>query len=219
MTERKVEARSWVSAVVTLVVLLGAWASEAKQTTPGDTATADKHLQASFEHYNAGRYDEAITAAKAALAANPNMADAYNNMAVSYLGLRRFDEGIQAARDAIRLKPDFQLAQNNLAWIQREQASAANPPVPPTPAETLLTDSLRHAQAGRFTECVESAKQSAKLDPTSTGAFNNAGFCAGNLKLWDEALKDMREAIRLDPNNQLAKNNLAWIEQQKALSK
>jgi hypothetical protein len=102
-------------------------------------------------------------------------------MAVAYLGLRKYAEAVRAAEEAIRLKPDYQLAKNNLAWIQREQA---NPTAPPTPAATLLSDSLKHAQAGRFKECVDAARQSAKLDPKSSRAFNNAGFCAGNLKLW-----------------------------------
>jgi tetratricopeptide (TPR) repeat protein len=187
-----------------------------KQTTRVDAAVAGPALQASFEHYNAGRYREAIAAAKTALSANPNLPDAYSNMAVSYLALRKYDEGIQAAQEAIRLRPDYELAKNNLAWIQREKAKASAPAPPLPPAQALLNQSLQHAQAGRFRECMDTAKQSAALDPKSAGAFNNAGFCAGKLQLWDEAIRNMQAAIRLDPNNQLAKNNLAAIEQQKA---
>ena len=46
-------------------------------------------------------------------------------------------------------------------------------------------------------------------------AFNNAGFCAAHLQLWDEALWNMQESIRLDPSLQLAKNNLTWMQQEK----
>jgi tetratricopeptide (TPR) repeat protein len=214
MIEVRTAGRRSSALVAVLLVYplsLAAW----RQTAPAGQAPAQSALTASYEHYQAGRYEEAIASAKTALAADPNSADAYNNMAVAYLGLRKYPEAVRAAEEAIRLKPDYQLAKNNLAWIQREQA---NPTAPPTPADTLLSDSLKHAQAGRFKECVDAARQSARLDPKSSRAFNNAGFCAGSLKLWDEAVKDVREAIRLDPNNQLAKNNLAWIEQQKALA-
>jgi len=214
MIEVRTAARRSSALVAVLLVYplsLAAW----RQTAPAGQSPAQSALTASYEHYQAGRYEEAIASAKTALAADPSSADAYNNMAVAYLGLRKYPEAVRAAEEAIRLKPDYQLAKNNLAWIQREQA---NPTAPPTPAATLLSDSLKHAQAGRFKECVDAARQSARLDPKSSRAFNNAGFCAGSLKLWDEAVKDVREAIRLDPNNQLAKNNLAWIEQQKALA-
>lgn len=216
MIEGIVSARRGLYVIAVVVTLVACGGGQTARTDP---AAATKDLQASFEHYKAGRYEEAITAAKAALAADPNMADAYNNMAVSYLGLRRFNDGIQAARDAIRLKPDSQLAKNNLAWIEREKANAASPAppaAPPSPADTLLNQSLQHSTDGRFKECMDTAAQAAKLDPASSRAFTNVGFCAGNLKLWDEAVKNTQEAIRLDPNNQLAKNNLAWIQQQKA---
>lgn len=71
------------------------------------TPAAQSTLQTSFEHYQARRYQDAITAAKATLATDPSLADAYNNMAVSYLGLRMFDKRIQAAQEAIRLRPDY----------------------------------------------------------------------------------------------------------------
>ena len=177
-----------------------------------------RELQSSFEHYRAGRYQEAVTAARASLAANPNSAEAYNNLAVSYMGLRQIDDAIQASQEAIRIRPDFQLAKNNLAWLQREKAKAALPP--PTAAQAaeaaaLLNQSLQHYQAKRYTECLDTALRSARVNPNSAQALNNAGICAGNLQLWDEGIRNAQEAILLDPGFQLAKNNLAWLQQEK----
>lgn len=202
----------WVIAVAVVVMLVFAL------RIANSRAPAAGALQRSFQQYQAGRFQEAIVSANAAIAANPASADAYNNLAVSYLGLRQFDGAIQAAQDAIRLKPDYQLAKNNLAWIQREKAKATSAPVqatPSSPASTLLSQSLQHSRAGRFRECIDTATQSAKLNPSSSPAFNNIGFCAGNLQLWDEGIRNLQEAIRLEPNSQLAKNNLAWIQQQR----
>ncbi|HXJ80110.1 MAG TPA: hypothetical protein VMS64_15665 [Candidatus Methylomirabilis sp.] len=123
-------------------------------------------------------------------------------------------------QDAIRLGPDFQLAKNNLAWILQEKAKAAGQPAPaPKPgsaeAVAFLNQSLEHAQAKRFRECIDTATQATKLNPGSARAFNNIGICAAILNLWNEAIKNTEEAHRLDPTLQLARNDLAWMQAEK----
>ena len=210
-----------VGAVVVLLMIypLARWTT-GRGGAPADTKStpAQTALQTSFEHYQAGKYPEAIAAAKLAIQADPKLADAYNNLAVAYLQLRQYDEGIKAAQQAIELQPTNQLAKNNLAWIQREKAKAAGSPIPAEPssvAGNLLNQSLSDYQAGRFKDCMDHAVQSAKMNPASAQAFNNIGICAGHLNLWDEAIKNTQEAIRLAPDMQLARNNLAWIMREK----
>lgn len=201
-----------------MAVLITVVATSGMACSQQQPAATDSNLQLSFEHYQAGRYKEAIAAAQAVLAVNPESPDAYNNMAISYLGLKMYDEGIRAAEQALRLRPDYQLARNNLAWIQQEKAKAmpAAPPAPPSPAADLITASLQHAQAGRFKECIDTATQAVAKDPMSAVAFNNLGFCAGNLQQWDDAIKNLQEAVRLAPDFQLARNNLAWAQGERA---
>src|SRR5215510_9905416 len=83
-------------------------------------------------------------------------------------------------------------------------------------ADALLAESVQHYQAKRFGDCLVTALKSAELNPGSARAFSNAGICAGALDLWDEALRQTQQALQLDPNFQLAKNNLAWIQQEKS---
>lgn len=213
----------WVIAGSVVVVLAFVfWLASSRGPQVVGTSPATAALDLSVQQYRAGQYEDAVASAKAALQTNPESFEAYNNLAVSYLGLRRFDEAVAAAQDAIRLAPDFQLAKNNLAWIQREKAQASGGSVQAAPvarspaAAALLNQSLEHSQAGRYKECMDSAAQSAKLDPSSARAFSNIGFCAGKLGLWDEATRNLQEAVRLDPNFQLAKNNLAWAQQEKS---
>jgi tetratricopeptide (TPR) repeat protein len=204
--------RPVVAAIIMALVSFAAAGCEKPQST-GD-------LQLSFEHYQAGRYQEAITTAQAALATNPNSSEAYNNMAVSYLGLRMYDEAIKAAEEAIRLNPESQLAKNNLAWIQDEKAKAPSAPAQATtPAGALLNQSLAHARSGRFKECIDTAMEALKLEPMSAPAFNNIGFCSARLGRWDEGIRNAEEAVRLDPTFQLAKNNLDWMRKEAAKSR
>ena len=100
----------------------------------------------------------------------------------------------------------------------RSPGSTAGPVPAPSAgvAELLLAESVRHYQAGRFQECIETATRSAGLKPNSAAAFNNIGICAANLKRWDDAIRNTQVALRLDPNFQLAKNNLAWMQRELA---
>lgn len=214
-SRRSSRSLALVAAVTMLLVSFEVRGAEAQNAIQPQAAGA-LELQQSFDLYQAGRYQEALAAARAAIAANPKSADAYNNLAVAYMGLRQIDEAIQAAEDAIRLRPDYQLAKNNLAWFRSEKAVAR--PVTPAEAEQatdFLNQSVQHYEAKRFEQCLVTALRSTRLNPTLAPAFNNAGICAGNLQLWDEAIRNTQEAIRLDPNSELAKNNLAWIQQER----
>jgi tetratricopeptide (TPR) repeat protein len=96
-------------------------ASGVKITAPVETA--DEYVNDSLHLAQAARYDESIAAAKKALAMNPNLAAAWNNIAADYEAEHKWDEAIAAAQKAIALQPDFQLAKNNLAWSQQQKAA------------------------------------------------------------------------------------------------
>ena len=176
-------------------------------------------LSYSAEAFQAGRYDEAIAAAKAMLVIDPKSAEAYNNLAVSYLKLRQWDDAIKSAEEAIRLKPDFELARNNLAWIRQEQANASGVTPQghaPNTAQFFLDESFRHFQAGRWHECIAAAQEALKRKPDMVEAYNNIAVAHVGLQEWDQAIAAAREALRIKPDYQLAQNNLAWaLEQQK----
>ena len=164
---------------------------------PNEAAAAQ--LKISATEYQAGRYDEAVKAAKAAVAADPNSADAYNNLAVSLMALKQVDAAIDAATQALRIRPDYQLAKNNLAWFQGERVKAggATPAVPvaqQTQSALLLNQSLDAAQARRFEECVDLAKQSSTVNPGNARAFSNLGFCLGAQGKWAEGIAAAQEA-------------------------
>ena len=61
--------------------------------------------------------------------------------------------------------------------------------------------------------------EATKLNPLSAPAFNNLGFCQALTGQWDAGIASEQHALDLDPNMQLAKNNMAWMTQEKAKAK
>mgnify|MGYP003349336666 CR=1 FL=1 len=102
---------------------------------------------------------------------------------------------------------------------ERVKAGGATPAVPvaqQTQSALLLNQSLDAAQARRFEECVDLAKQSSTVNPGNARAFSNLGFCLGAQGKWAEGIAAAQEAVRLDPTLQLARNNLNWMQQEQA---
>ena len=63
----------------------------------------------------AKKFDDCLSMVQAALALQPDYAEAYNNKAYAMIGLNRLDDAIAAWREAVRLKPDYTIAKRNLA--------------------------------------------------------------------------------------------------------
>lgn len=104
--------------------------------------------------------------------------------------------------------------------VRRLRRSAAPVTNSPTASEatappSLLTMSFRYYQAKRYPEAIAAAKAALTEDPNSADAYNNMGVSYAGLEQWDDAIRCLQEAVRLRPDYQLAKNNLAWTEQEK----
>jgi tetratricopeptide (TPR) repeat protein len=184
-----------------------------------DANAANELLNRSLQAYQAGKYQDAILDAQSALKARPNFALAYNNLAVSYLQLKQYGDAVRSAEEAIRLQPDLQLAKNNLAWIRQEIAKTNAPaPAPPRAgtADYYLDQSLREYQAGRFEQSVGTAREALKVDPAMAAAYNNIAASYASMKMWDPAIQNAEQALRLKPDLQLARNNLVWALNGKA---
>jgi protein O-mannosyl-transferase len=88
--------------------------------------TPENWLNASLRANQAGRFEESIQDARAALRLRPNYAEAYNNIAAGYESLGKWDEAIAAAKEALRINPNYQLAKNNLVWSLGQKRKLAH---------------------------------------------------------------------------------------------
>ncbi len=196
-----------------LAVLHGAAA------TPAQNAVGDL-MNASLAAYREGRFQQSIEEAQRALALDPHLAEAWNNIGAGYGGLRRWPAAVAAEEQALRLNPGLQIAQNNLRWFQGQSLNKGASddgvsPVPPSVAGYVDLSQTLHGQ-GRYEESIAAAKKALLIDDRSAEAWNNIAADEEGLHRWDEAIAAARRAIALRPDFQLAKNNLAWAQQQRA---
>jgi len=169
-----------------------------------------------------GRAAEAIQTEKAAIQKNPTWLDP------RYLLMQIYQEQGQAAQlrdlalDTLRLLPSDPAARQYLAssatikppLVAAEELAAAQPT-----AEHYLNLSLMYHQAGRFQDCIDTAKKALKLKPDYAEAYNNIAAANEALGRWDDAIDAARHALRIRPDFQLARNNLAWSLSQKDVNR
>jgi tetratricopeptide (TPR) repeat protein len=174
---------------------------------------ANYWINLSLTQYQQKQYPASIDSARHALAINPNLATAYNNIGADYAGLMQWNEAIRNEREAVRLDPSLQIAQNNLKLYSQ---LAAGVPAAKSAAQ-YVNDSLVLNQAGRYDESIAAARRALQLDPNMAEAWNNIAADDEALHRWDDAIVAAEKAIALKPGFQLAKNNLAWSISQKKL--
>jgi len=84
--------------------------------------TADHYLSLSVHYYENQRYNDCIRAANEALKLNPNLGEAYANIASAYHTMGKVDETIAALREEVRINPDLPSAAHNLDAVLAEKA-------------------------------------------------------------------------------------------------
>ncbi|HEY4112649.1 MAG TPA: tetratricopeptide repeat protein [Rhizomicrobium sp.] len=148
-------------------------------------------------------YTEAIQAA-------PNDARGYYNRGATYADLKQTDLALADFSKAIALHPGFTLAlqaRGRILLGQHQTAAAladANAMVNADGADSrgYLLRADTYVDLKRYDEAIADADQGAKLDATSSQAYNDACWArvlAG--KDFDVALEDCNKALSLSPNS------------------
>jgi tetratricopeptide (TPR) repeat protein len=139
-----------------------------------------------------GRMDEAISQYQRALEIKPDYAEAHCNLGVALGQKGRVDEAITQYQQALQIQPGVAEAQNKLAWLLAtcpqaslrngakavELARQANGSTGGENPAILHTLAAAFAEAGRFSEAVETAQRALHL----AGEQSNTGL-AGQLQL------------------------------------
>jgi tetratricopeptide (TPR) repeat protein len=156
-----------------------------------DPGNAQAHNNLGSAFLQQGRVDEAITHFQNALQVNPGYEDAHVNLGIALLQKGRMDEAINHFQKALQLKPADPDIQNNLALFLAtcpqaslrngnkavELARQANELTGGENPIILRTLAAAFAEAGRFSEAVETAQRALHL----AGAQSNTKL-AGQLQ-------------------------------------
>jgi tetratricopeptide (TPR) repeat protein len=126
------------------------------------------------------------------------------------LAVRWLLDGIERRNEA---RPAPEAERNGAVAVVALTASSRGAP---ESAARQLERSLQYCQKQEFAECVSAAQSAVRIDPQMADAWNNAAIGYAGLRLWDDAARCASEALRLRPDFQLARNNLAWVMAEKA---
>jgi tetratricopeptide (TPR) repeat protein len=189
----------------------------ATQSSP----TADNYINLSLAYYNHKDYDKCIEACMSALKINSKSAVAYNNMGSAYNAMGEWLRAEEAFKQALSITPDMQLAKNNLVFAANQQqlTDSLMMVVKKAPtADNYIGLSLLYYRQGLFSKMADACNELLKKYPDNVTGYNNLCVAYNSLQQWDNAIAAGERALQLDPNNQLARNNLAVAKQGKANS-
>ncbi len=153
--------------------------AQPRPVAPG--RTKEEWVTVGSDHFNAGRFTEALAAFEQAIRLDATFARAYYNKGVILENLKRYAEALAAYEQALRLNPTYALAH------QGKGAALGN--------------------LGRNAESLVAYEQALRLDPTNVLAHQGKGATLGNLGRNAEALAAYEQALRLDPTDALAYYN------------
>jgi len=132
-----------------------------------------------------GRWAEAVDRYRAALAIDPNLAEAHNGLGLAWLRLGRAEEAVGALRQAVALNPNLPQGYTNLGRAL--------------------------GGLGRNEEARSSYAQAVKLDPNSPAVHNDYGNFLSAVGDLPAAEAEYRAAIRLAPGDLLPRVNLGTV--------
>jgi tetratricopeptide (TPR) repeat protein len=158
---------------------------------------------------DAGRFDEALTRYRRAIALQPDYAPAYNNMGTALRAKGNVDEAMAAYRRALSISPDYPDAHYNLgnALVDQNQLGEAVQHL--TIALRALPGSpdahnnlgLALAAEGKYLEAARQFEAAVSADPLAARPRANLGNALAELERWDEAIRHLEVAVGLAREN------------------
>jgi tetratricopeptide (TPR) repeat protein len=87
--------------------------------------SAEDHFYSGLDLYSEGKHDEAITAYRKAIEADPTYTDALHGLARIYQDQNRLDEAIEIAQKLAELDPDDVLPHTSLSILYQKKGMIA----------------------------------------------------------------------------------------------
>jgi len=182
--------------------------------------TAANRIRLSLAYSNNGEAARAIPVLLSVVADDKTNLAAWNDLCVLHTLQQDYAIAIDECNQALTIDPSFQLARNNLRWASGEEqkmfATIANAKrlTVVRDADFFLKQGLNEMHVGDYDQAIESWKQMLLLEPKSSWAANNIGVAFMLKGHPEQAVGWFDKAVVLEPGFQMAKNNLAWAQQE-----
>jgi tetratricopeptide (TPR) repeat protein/tRNA A-37 threonylcarbamoyl transferase component Bud32 len=131
----------------------------------------------------------------------------------------KFEEALQIYLKAVKLDPKFGLGYQGLAAMSRNLGrlqdaekyarESLNYVASMTDRERVVARGLYYNMVGDYQQCVKEYGDALARYPADTTAHNQRAVCFARLRNMGEAVKEMREAVRILPKRIVLRSNLA----------
>jgi tetratricopeptide (TPR) repeat protein len=177
------------------------------------TALFAAYYNRGFAYGHKGLYDQAIADETNAIWLKPDYSEAYNNRAAAYAKKGLYTQAIADETIAIWLKPDYFLAYNNRAisyankglYIQAIADSTEAIALKPDFAAAYNARAWTYHLMGEDAKGLPDAETAVALAPMMVGTRAAIHEKLGHR---ETAIADYREALKLEPNDQDARDGL-----------
>jgi tetratricopeptide (TPR) repeat protein len=179
-------------------------------------------LQSAIAHHQANRLDEAARLYRAVLDADPDQADAHNNLGLALQQLGSAEEAVAHFEAALERKPFWPTPYLNLGQLVRDQGrayealAAYREGVRLCPGAPALHDALGQLllQLGQPDEALPHCQEAVRLGPGQPAALVNLGNALAALGRRDEAGACYLQAVQLAPDLALPRARLGRLLQE-----
>ena len=155
-----------------------------------------KMMDKASNSFKKKKYDEAAQQYNELLGYYPQDATLLANLARSYQALNQPEKALEAARQAVKLDPA------NFGSLEKEIIASAT-----------YEAGKKHLAAREFQQAIDSFTESVKSDPTYGAAYYGLALSYANSGMYPQALENVQQALKLEPDNQQYKDIEARLKQ------
>jgi tetratricopeptide (TPR) repeat protein len=153
--------------------------------------------------------------------AAPDYADAYYHLGLLKLRERELSGADSLFERTLELEPKNLAARQNLAYVRRslgdrqgalelmEETREMYPMVP----QVLTNISMLYREAGLAEKALEALEEARRLQPNSHAVMAQTALTLESLERWDEARGAWRRTLEIKPDDRIARERLARLEQ------
>lgn len=206
-------SRRYLAATLTLVILaVPTLIPYRKTTNPAST-----YHNLGVIEFRKGNYEKALEYHQLALKTYPNYTEAYNDMGSCYLRLNNYDKALEMYAKADECSPTYAESRFNAGLVYMRKKDYVNAKRKFEEALRIRPDYIKAkdnlAQTlfylGDYENAIKHMRELVSVDPSNPIHHFNLGAMLKNTGKLEEAKAEFEEALKLNPNYEEAKRELA----------